>query len=322
VRFVVYGAGAIGGGVGARLFKAGHEVTLIARGEHYQAIADAGLTFETPAASEVLRIPVADDPAAVDWSEEHVVLLCTKTQDSFEALGALAQCAPPGVSIACLQNGVANERIALRLFASVYGAVVMMPATHLEPGVVQAYGTPLTGVIDVGRYPSGLDERCAALGDALSSATFSSRAYEQIMRSKYAKLLGNLANAVEAICGLDADGGEVVERAREEGRRVLQAAGIEFEVDEDDATRRRGHELHAGAIGDRKRGGSSTWQSIERGTGSAETDYLNGEIVLLGRLHDVPAPVNEHLQELVREMIREAYDPGWLSPDEVLARLG
>ena len=45
-------------------------------------------------------------------------------------------------------------------------------------------------------------------------------------------------------------------------------------------------------IGGRRRGGGSSWQSLARGTGTIETDYLNGEIVLLGRLHGVPTPVN------------------------------
>ena len=89
----------------------------------------------------------------------------------------------------CLQNGVENERIALRLFANVYGAVVMSPTAHLEPGIVQAYGTRGTGVIDVGRYPSGLD--AAVRGDRAGArhSDFSSVPRPDIMRYKHAKLL-------------------------------------------------------------------------------------------------------------------------------------
>ena len=71
MRFVVFGAGAIGGVVGASLHQAGHEVALIARGEHYRAIRERGLTFERPAESITLEIPVADSPAALDWHGGH-----------------------------------------------------------------------------------------------------------------------------------------------------------------------------------------------------------------------------------------------------------
>jgi len=63
MRFVVYGAGAIGGVVGARLFQSGHEVVLIARGAHYEAIRDKGLRIQSPADDETLPIPVVDHPS-------------------------------------------------------------------------------------------------------------------------------------------------------------------------------------------------------------------------------------------------------------------
>ena len=63
-------------------------------------------------------------------------------------------------AVVCLQNGVENERSALRLFEHVYGAVVMLPAAHLEPGVVQAHGTEATGIDRPRALPGGIDERC------------------------------------------------------------------------------------------------------------------------------------------------------------------
>jgi 2-dehydropantoate 2-reductase len=53
--------------------------------------------------------------------------------------------------------------------------------------------------------------------------------------------------------------------------------------------------------------GSSSWQSLVRGAGSIETDYLNGEIALLGRLHGVPTPLNAALQVLIRRAIDERW---------------
>ena len=71
----------------------------------------------------------------------------------------LKRCAPidtpPSV---CLQNGVENERLALRRFANVYGGMVIVPATYLSPGTVSVGASPTVGLCDVGAYPNGADE--------------------------------------------------------------------------------------------------------------------------------------------------------------------
>src|SRR5262249_7027119 len=154
-RFIVYGAGAIGGVVGGRLHEHGHDVLLIARGEHADAIARDGLRLMSADASVVLPIPVVDHPSKIAFRPDDVVLLCMKSQDTRAALDALAASMPRETPVACAQNGVANERAALRRFARVQGVVVMCPAGHLEPGVVEANSTPITGLLDVGRVPNG-----------------------------------------------------------------------------------------------------------------------------------------------------------------------
>jgi 2-dehydropantoate 2-reductase len=63
----------------------------------------------------------------------------------------------------------------------------------------------------------------------------------------------------------------------------------EYASDAED-TARRANLLSVQPIGNQPRGGGSSWQSLRRRTGSIETDFLNGEIVQLGRLHDVPTP--------------------------------
>src|SRR2546428_370157 len=212
MRFVIYGAGAIGGVIGARLHEHGPEVVLIARGEHRRAIERDGLRLETPEGSATFRVPVAGHPSELDLhTGDDLVVLAMKSQDTAEALRELAECATPEISVACAQNGVENERAALRLFANVYGVVVMLPAAHLEPGVVQASSAPTTGILDVGRYPRGTDGAARPI----------------------------------------------------------------------------------------------------------ETDYLNGEIVLLGRLHGVPTPVNEALQRLANRMAAEGRAPGSLAMEEL-----
>jgi 2-dehydropantoate 2-reductase len=319
MRFVIFGAGAIGGVVGAKLHQAGFDVALIARGAHYRAIRERGLTLEQPQASIVLEIPVADSPEGLDWNGDQVVLLATKSQDTTGALEALREVAPASTPIVCMQNGVENERIALRLFANVYGAVVMSPTAHLEPGIVQAYGTQSTGVIDVGRYPGGLDPLCGEIARALEEAEFSSVPRADIMRYKHAKLLSNLGNSIDAICEEGPASEELFELAQEEGRAVLRAAGIEYIADEINDVVGRWKQLDLQPIAGRERAGSSTRQSIARGAPTVETDYLNGEIALLGRLHGEPTPVNDALCELSARHVRERRPPQTLSAGEVLA---
>ena len=320
MRFVIYGAGAIGGVVGAKLHQAGFDVALIARGAHYRAIRDRGLTLEQPHEPAAhLRIPVADSPGGIEWNGDEVVLLATKSQDTTGALDALRAAAPARTPVACMQNGVENERIALRLMPNVYGAVVMSPTAHLEPGIVQAYGTQGTGVIDLGCYPSGLDSLCEEIARTLEQADFSSVPREDIMRYKHAKLLSNLGNAIDAICEEGPDAEELLELAQEEGRAVLRAAGIEFVAEEVNDVVGRWKRLELQPIAGRERAGSSTRQSLTRGAPTVETDYLNGEIALIGRLHGEPTPVNDALCELSARHVRERRAPQTLPAAEVLA---
>ena len=240
VRFVVLGAGAIGGAVGAGLHQAGHDVALIARGEHYRAIRERGLTFERPGKSVTLEIAVADAPAGLAWDGEEVVLIATKSQDTAGALADLRAAAPHATPVVCLQNGVENERIALRLLPNVYGAVVMSPTAHLEPGVVQAYGTRGLGVIDVGRYPSGADSVSDEVASAFNDAGISSQARPDIMRFKYAKLINNVLNAVDAIVEPGPASDELIRVAQEEGRCRPDRGGDRFCG--------RGRQRRAGAV--------------------------------------------------------------------------
>jgi 2-dehydropantoate 2-reductase len=318
VRFVVFGAGAIGGVVGARLFEARVDVIVIARGAHHDAIAARGLTLETPTERVTVPIPAASHPAEIRWQAQDVVLLAVKGQDT---LAALRVAAGPAIPLVCLQNGVENERVAARLFREVYGAVVMSPTAHLEPGIVQAYAAAVTGAIDIGCYPSGVDELCETVCAHLRGARFESEPRPDIMRYKHAKLLTNLANAVQAVCGLDDDTGELSARALAEGREVLQAAGIAYDAEHVADLPGRWERWQVGEIAGRSRGGGSSWQSVVRGTGTVESDYLNGEIVLRGRQTGVATPVNAALQRLAQQTARERRQPGWITAAQILARL-
>ncbi len=320
MRVVVFGAGAIGGVIGAKLFQHGSDVTFVARGDNYEALSKNGIRLETPDESVTLPIPVVAHASELSLESDDVVIVTVKSQDTQRALADLRAAIPRDVAIVCAQNGVENERVALRLFANVYGMCVMCPATHLTAGVVQASSSPITGLLDVGRWPEGVDERAAALSDTLSGATFDSVARSDIARWKFGKLLLNLGNAIEAICGSDEPTPELTRRAVHEGMRVLEAAGIAFVSREEDLAR-RGDLLSTSPVGGNKRGGGSTWQSLMRGTDEVETDYLTGEIVLQGRLVGIATPVNELLQRLANELARERRPPGAWSEAEVLALL-
>src|ERR1035437_2499932 len=83
--------------------------------------------------------------------------------------------------------------------------------------------------------------------------------------------------------------------------------------------RGRWERMQVSQIAGRERAGSSSWQSLARGSGAIETDYLNGEIALLGRLHGVRVPVNAQLCELADRVAAAGGSPGQLPAEEVLA---
>jgi 2-dehydropantoate 2-reductase len=319
MRYIVYGAGAIGGLTGALLSEAGHEVVLIARGAHAEAIARRGLTIESAEGSRVVEVAVVTDPEKARIGAGDVVLLGMKSQDTAAGLDALRRVAPLETPVACLQNGVANERAALRVFAHVYGVCVMCPATHLEPGVVQQNSVPVPGLLDIGRYPAGTDGTVTLISTGFRAAGFESLERTDVMRWKYRKLLMNLANAAQALLQ-SSQPGEIAMRARAEGEECLRAASIDFASELEDRDR-RADLLQVKQIPERDYRGGSSWQSLERGTGSIESDFLNGEITLLGRLHGVPTPVNELLQRLAWEAAARGDRPGGLSAEDLEARL-
>jgi len=318
--YVVFGAGAIGAVVGGRLFQAGFEVTLIARGAHLQALQTNGLRLESPAGTETVDVAAVGHPREIDWGTGQVVLMAVKSQHSLAALNELAVVAPPETPIVCLQNGVANEPAALRVFPNVYGVSVACPTSHLQPGVAQAWSTPVTGLLDVGRYPTGIDHVSEAVAADFRAATFSSYPVQDIRLWKNRKLLTNLGNAIEAICGPHERQGPLGDLVLAEGEAVLSAAGFEAATAEEDRDR-RADLLQLGTIAGQTRPGGSSWQSLRRATGDIETDYLNGEIVLLGRIHGVATPANELLQRLARDLAVTRDAPGATPAAAILERL-
>src|SRR5215217_2035179 len=188
-----------------RIVLVGHGVVLVARGAHRDAIAAGGLTVEWPEGSVTLPVPVVGSPAELTFGPDDVVVVAVKSQDTSGVIESLAAVAPPSTPIVCLQNGVANEVAFLRRFANVHGVTVMAPTWHLEPGVVRAYTHDAAAILDVGRWPGGVDDVTEAVAAAFRSARFESEARPDIPRWKYTKLLLNLTNPIDALCPRDED---------------------------------------------------------------------------------------------------------------------
>lgn len=318
MRIIVVGAGAVGGVVAANLAMAGTSVVAVARGDHARAMRESGLRYESPSGTRVVELPVATSIAEIDVADDDVFVLGVKGHDTAGVLNDLRAAGVTDQPIVCMQNGVDNERQALRLFPNVYGMCVMLPADHLSPGVVRVWTSPSSGLLDLGRYPHGIDDLSMQLASTLEAATFGSIPRDDIMSWKYRKLLMNLDNAIEAVCGRDGIRGRLGEMVQAEGEAVLAAAGITVISAEEDLAR-RGDALRIQPVGDdERRAGGSTWQSMQRGTGTIETDYLTGEIVLLGRLHGVPTPANQALQRIATEMALAGEPPASRTEADVL----
>jgi 2-dehydropantoate 2-reductase len=262
-------------------------------------------------------------PGEVELRPGDTLILATKTQDSQAVLEAWADRPVTGggtagerLPLVCAQNGVESERMALRKFAAVYGVCVWIPASHLQAGEVSAYGMPAAGMLHLGRYPRGEDAFCRSLARDFAASRLLTHLTDDVMRWKWAKLISNLANVVEALCGSTAGSDALAARVKAEGACVLAAAGVSYVSEAEEESVRRDR-VEVAAIEGAPRGGGSSWQSLTRAAGTIESDYLNGEIVLIGRLHGVPTPLNATLQRLAARAARERWAPGHVSTSEL-----
>ncbi|MCW2840958.1 MAG: Ketopantoate reductase ApbA/PanE domain protein [Aeromicrobium sp.] len=307
-RYVIIGAGAAGGTLAAQTHAAGIDHVLVARGESLRAIRERGLTFSRPSGTRQVPVDVVAGPDEVELTADDVLVLTTKAQHAEAALQQWAwqpvdggrSTAAESLPVLTLQNGLDTERAALRRFDLVYGVSIWLPGHHVRPGDVANGGPDRIGTAWIGRYPHGGadDARLDRLVADLGRLEIVTQVVDDIVRWKAAKLIGNLTNALDVLSGASGPALEDAKALLEaEAREALSAAGIrpadyttEISVD-------RGQPPLP--VGDYTPGNKSTWQSLARGAGSIETDFLNGEIVLLGRLHGVKTPVNARLQALV-----------------------
>ena len=314
MRFIIYGAGAIGSTIGGHLFKTGHNVVLVANPQHVNKIRESGLRLVTTDETYVLKINAYKEAKELTpFRDDDVVLLTSKSQHTLLCLGQLKNAgAPRTLPIFCFQNSICNEPLATRIFDRVYGAVVYMLAIFLEPGEVINPTTGNAGFIEMGLYPRTTDELASTIASALKKSGFAGGVNEWVMKAKGAKCLSNLGNAMEAITDGQGNGEKFMAEARHEAETVWHAAGIEWE-DWSSFNKRvrasrgitrmpKGYE-HQRTLG-------SSWQSLARGTGNIEAEQLNGDVVKMGKLLGISTPYNELLWKLSDEMAFEKGETG------------
>lgn len=339
-RYVFLGAGAVGSALGGLLARQGRQVLLVARGEHAQVMADRGLTLRCPDLTETLPVPVATAPDQARLTVDDVLVLTAKTPQAADVLdtwgdvpvhdrdgteiGRAADVLPVLVAL----NGVAGEEIALRRAARVFAVCVWFPTVLLEAGEVIVRGALNRGVFHVGRYghspdPAADRDLLAAMAADWDPAGCLVRPTDDVMAWKYRKLIANTGNALEALLG-DTTGAEDIAKAtRAEAEEILEAAGLAVVGKEESRAGWQPDGLEFLPVpGEPAQLGGSSWQSLMRGTGSIETDYLNGEIALTARRIGRPAPVNAGLAALARRAARDGLRPHSIDADDLRRALG
>ena len=291
LKAAVMGAGAVGCYFGGMLARAGHDVTLIARPQHVQAIQTHGLRMETKTFDEQVHLQASSDPAAVQGAD--LILFCVKSTDTETAGTQIKPHLGRDTLVLCLQNGVDNaDRLRTVLPPRQVAAAVVYVGTEMAgPGHVRHHGR---GELVI--EPSGTSPAVAL---ALAAAGVPTEISDNVRGALWLKLVLNCAyNAVSAIAQLPygkAVAGEGVKDVMRdvvaECLAVARAEGVTVPGDVDAAIRKI-VETMPGQF-------SSTAQDLARGKRS-EIDYLNGLVVRRGEALGVATPANRVLWALVR----------------------
>lgn len=291
MKVAVMGAGAVGCYYGAMLARAGHEVVLIGRPSHVEAIRANGLRLETKTFDEQVKLGASTQADAVRGAD--LVLFCVKSTDTESAAAEIEPHLLPGALVLTLQNGVDNdERVRSVLPSSEVAAAVVYVATEMAgPGHVKHHGR---GELVIA--PSRSSEQVA---QQLATAGVPTQISGNVRGSLWAKLVLNCAyNALSAITQLPygqlVKGQGVADVIRDvvaECLAVAKAEGVAIPGDTEAAVRGIAETMPTQY--------SSTAQDLSRGKPS-EIDHLNGYVVRRGEALGVPTPANRVLLVLVK----------------------
>lgn len=291
LKVTVMGAGAVGCYFGGMLARAGHDVTLVARPAHVEAIVRDGLRLETKTFDEHVRVRAVTEPGAAQAAD--VVLFCVKSMDTESAGRQLKPFLRPDTLVLCLQNGVDNaDRLRAVLPEHAVAAAVVYVATEMAgPGHLRHHGR---GELVI--EPAAASERVA---QALRVAGVPTDISDNVRGALWLKLILNCAyNAVSAIAqrpyGENVQGEGVWDVMRDvvdECLAVAKAEGVSVPGDAHAAMRTLVQSMPGQY--------SSTAQDLARGK-PTEIDFLNGYVVRRGQALGIPTPANRVLWALVK----------------------
>ncbi len=312
----VIGAGAVGSALGALLHRTGQSVVLICRPAHVAAIRDNGLQVDGDMGNFIAPIEAAE---TLDFRPD-LALLTVKTQDVIAAVKANHGFLND-VPVVTFQNGVHSDELVASLLprGQILSAVVLMHATYLLPGKVTVVHR---GKLILGRPFGPKDDQLEEIANMLKQAV-PTCVTENIQGAHWLKLVVNLNNALPAITNHTMSQiyanvflRHIAVGLMREGLRVINGANIRLESlpDVSVGLTRLLSWMPSGIAGRiaaaKVRALTTVWplwgstlQSIQRGR-PTEINYLNGEIVELGKRHGEATPLNTKMVELVHQVER------------------
>jgi 2-dehydropantoate 2-reductase len=292
MKVAVMGAGAVGCYYGGMLARAGHDVTLIGRPIHVDAIMRDGLRMQTLTFDEHVRVAASTQPSAVEGAS--LVLFCVKSTDTERAAAELKPHLAEDALVLVLQNGVDNaDRVRTVISQEVAAAVVYVAAGMEGSGHVRHHGRG-----DLVIEPSSQSEAVARM---LIDSQIPTEISPNVRGALWAKLILNCAyNALSAITQLPygrlAENASVQSCMRDivgECLAVAKAENIAIPGDVDASVRMIAEKMPTQF--------SSTAQDVARSK-PTEIDHLNGLIVRLGEKHGISTPANRVLHALVKAL--------------------
>ncbi len=296
MRIGIAGAGAVGCHYGSLLQQAGHDIRLLARGVHLEAIRDAGLTHVTHGGGSTQRVSADDSPSILEGSE--AVILSCKMTDIEIMLESIGPHVDSDALLVTLQNGVeAPEIVAARFPEHAIAAGTAFIGARIEkPGIVVHSAA---GGVRLGLWQHGTgEEKLHLLIQALTQAGVPTREEADVHLMLWRKLLWNCGfNAITAITRRFAkdivandETLTMVRQAMAETVAIAKARGIE--ISEEDIRKHIQVTLEMGPVK------TSMWQDMDRGK-QTEVDYINGFVVRKAEALGVDAPVNRILTTLM-----------------------